>query len=142
MPALSRVTTVALVALGLGGGATASADPTSGVDSDLFRSSYDTGGIFALEGARLMPKRDLSFKVLLGYSQSPLNVAVPGIGTAVADTSKDRILDYVMTLDVAFGMTLTEKVAIGFDVAGYRTATGVGYGASSTLTTCRARLVA
>ena len=129
MPALSRVTTVALVALGLGGGATAVADPTSGVDSELFRSSYDTSGIFALEGARLMPKRDLSFKVLLGYSQSPLKLAVPGIGSAAGDTSKDRILDYVMTMDIAFGMTLTDKIAIGFDVAGYRTATGVGYGA-------------
>ncbi|MEO7094455.1 MAG: hypothetical protein ABI175_14465, partial [Polyangiales bacterium] len=129
MPALKRFSTTALVALLFGGGATAAADPTSGVDGELFRSSYDTGGIFAVEGARLMPKRDLSFKVLVGYAQSPLDMAVPGIGSAVADTSKDRILDYVVTMDVAFGMTLTDKVAIGLDVAGYRTATGVGYGA-------------
>ena len=29
---------------------------------------------------------------------------------------------------MAFGMTLTDRLAIGLDVAGYRTATGVGYG--------------
>ncbi len=127
MPALNRLTTATLAIL-VGGG-TAVADPTSGVDSALFRSSYDTSGIFALEGARLMPKRDLSFKVLMSYAQSPLDVAVPGIGNAAGDTSKDRVLDYAATLDIAFGMTLSERIAIGFDVAGYRTAPGVGYGA-------------
>src|SRR5205085_12278436 len=101
---------------------------TSGVDSVLFRSSYDTGGIFALEGARLMPKRDISLKVLAGYAQSPLDVAIPGVGAAMGDTTKDKVLDYALTLDIAFGMTITNKLAIGFDVAGYRTATGVGYG--------------
>jgi hypothetical protein len=45
--------------------ATAAAEPTSGVDGALFRSSYDAGGVFAVEGARLMPKRDLSLKVLV-----------------------------------------------------------------------------
>ncbi|MBL0217698.1 MAG: OmpA family protein [Myxococcales bacterium] len=117
------------LAIALLGAATASAEPTSGVDGVLFRSSYDTGGVFAVEGARLMPKRDLSFKVLLGYAQSPLDLAVPGIGNAMGDTSKDRILDYVVTLDIAFGMSLTDKLAVGFDVGGYRTSTGVGYGA-------------
>jgi hypothetical protein len=58
----------------------ASADPTSGVDGALFRSSYDAGGLFSVEGARLMPKRDLSFKVLLGYGYAPIRFAVPGIG--------------------------------------------------------------
>ncbi len=108
--------------------ASVAADPTSGVDSVLFRSSYDTGGVFAVEGARLMPKRDLSFKVLIGYAQSPLDVAVPGIGDAMGDKSADKILDYVITLDIAFGMSLTDKLAVGFDVGGYRTSTGVGYG--------------
>jgi outer membrane protein OmpA-like peptidoglycan-associated protein len=106
----------------------ASADPTSGVDTALFRSSYDTGGIFSLEGARLMPTHDVSFKLLLSYARSPLTVAVPGIGAAAGDTGKDRILDYLVTLDMAFGMTLGGAVAIGIDAAGYRTATGSGYG--------------
>jgi len=106
----------------------AHADPTSGVDGQLFRPSYDTNGIFAVEGARLMAVRDLAFKLIAGYSQSPLNVAVPGIGPAAGDTGKDPILDYVGTLDMTFGMTVTERVAIGFDVAAYRTATGAGYG--------------
>jgi outer membrane protein OmpA-like peptidoglycan-associated protein len=115
---------VAMIAGAGAGAAPAAADPTSGVDGALFRSSYDAGGIFAVEGARLMPKHDLSLKVLLGYARSPLVLAVPGIG----DASKDRILDYLVQLDVAFGMSLSERVAIGFDVAGYRTATGPGYG--------------
>jgi len=112
------------LALVLAATATASADPTGGVDSALFRSSYDTGGVFAVEGARLMPTHDLSFKLLLGYGRTPLKLAVPGIG----DGGKDRVLDYLVTLDLAFGMTLSDRIAIGLDVAGYRTATGGGYG--------------
>jgi hypothetical protein len=105
----------------------ASADPTSGVDGALFRSSYDAGGLFSVEGARLMPKRDLSFKVLLGYGGSPIRFAVPGIGGA-ADTGEDKVLDYLVTLEMAFGMTLSDRIAIGLDVGGFRTATGSGYG--------------
>lgn len=126
MPPLSKTTII--TALLVGSVATATADPTSGVDSDLFRLSYDTSGIFSLEGARLMPKRDLSFKVMLGYAQSPLDLAVPGIGAAAGDASSDKMLDYLMTIDMSFGMSITDKLAIGLDVAAYRTKTGVGYG--------------
>ena len=114
--------------LALFASAPASADPTSGVDSALFRSSYDAGGIFAVEGARLVPRGDLSFKVLVSFARTPLALAVPGIGGAAGDTGKDRVLDYVATLDLAFGMTLGDRVAIGIDVAGYRTSLGRGYG--------------
>ncbi|MBS1123841.1 MAG: putative internalin, partial [Deltaproteobacteria bacterium] len=103
------------------------ADPTSGVDGALFRSSYDANGVFAVEGAQLMPKHDLSLKLLVGYGKSPLDVGVPGIGAA-GDTTRDRILDDLATLDMAFGMTLTDRVALGIDVAAYRTRTGDGYG--------------
>jgi outer membrane protein OmpA-like peptidoglycan-associated protein len=102
----------------------ASADPTSGVDGALFRSSYDAGGLFSLEGARLLPRRDLSFKLLMSYARSPLTPAVPGIG----DTSGDRILNYLLTIDMAFGLSLSDRVAIGIDAAGFRTGTGSGYG--------------
>ncbi|MDQ3338704.1 MAG: OmpA family protein [Myxococcota bacterium] len=102
----------------------AAADPTSGVDGALFRSSYDANGIFAVEGARLMPKRDLSLKILGGYAKSPVDIAVPGIGSA----GEDPILKYVATLDMAFGMTLTERVAIGINAAAYRAKTDDGYG--------------
>ncbi|MFN0253357.1 MAG: OmpA family protein [Kofleriaceae bacterium] len=102
----------------------ASADGTSGVDGALFRSAYDSNGIFSLEGARLLPKRDLSLRVLAGWAKSPLDFAVPGIG---AD-GEDRILDYMVTLDMAFGISLTDRIALGLDVAAYRTATGDGYG--------------
>ena len=101
----------------------AHADPSSGVDVALFRSSYDANGIFSIEGARLMPPRDISFKFLAGYSKSPVDLNVPGIaGGSVS------VLNYVATFDMAFGMSLSSRLAIGFDVGGYRTATGVGYG--------------
>ncbi|HLL23698.1 MAG TPA: OmpA family protein, partial [Kofleriaceae bacterium] len=102
----------------------AAADSTSGVDGALFRSSYDANGIFALEGARLMPKRDLSLKVLGGYGQSPVDLAVPGIG----DVGDDSVLKYVATLDLTFGMTLTDRIAIGISAAAYRAKTADGYG--------------
>jgi outer membrane protein OmpA-like peptidoglycan-associated protein len=117
--ALTRSTIVVAVLA-----STAAADSTSGVDGALFRSSYDSNGVFGVEGARLLPKHDLSFKVLTGYAKSPIDTAVPGIG----DGSSDRILDYLVTLDMAFGMTLTDRIAIGFDVAAYRTKTEAGYG--------------
>jgi hypothetical protein len=115
--------TGALFALAAG----AMADSTSGVDVALFRSSYDANGVFTLEGARLMPKRDLSFKLMTGYSASPIDLAVPGIG-GTANTGEESILDYIVTIDMAFGMSITDKLAIGLDVGAYRTATGIGYG--------------
>lgn len=121
--AVSRIViSVALLA------STAHADPTSGVDTALFRPSYDSNGIFAVEGARLLPVHDLSFKFMAGYGTAPLNVSVPGIGGGLGDTAKDHILKYLGTLDMTFGMTLLSHVAIGFDVAAYRTATASGYG--------------
>jgi hypothetical protein len=124
VPALTRTAAVFVLATAT---ATARADSTSGVDAALFRSSYDAGGVFAVEGARLMPKRDLSLKALVGYARSPIAIAVPGIG-GEGDAASDRVLDYLVTLDLAFGMSLTERFAIGIDVAAYRTATGDGYG--------------
>jgi hypothetical protein len=103
---------------------TARADSTSGVDGALFRSSYDANGVFGVEGARLMPKRDLSLKVFVGYARSPIDLAVPGIGSP----DSDRILDYLVTLDMAIGITVTDRIAIGLDVGAYRTSTGSGYG--------------
>ena len=122
MPALKYLPPYAVLAASLLAHS-ASADPTSGVDSALFRSSYDSGGVFAVEGARLMAKRDLSFKILLGGGFAPLKLGMPGIGASGA-----KVLDYLVTIDLAFGMTVSDRVAIGFDVAGYRTATGDGYG--------------
>ena len=66
----------------------ASADPTSGVDSALFRPSYDPNGLFAVEGARLLPAHDLAFKLLMGAATSPIEASVPGIG----DDKSDKIL--------------------------------------------------
>ena len=105
----------------------AHANPHSGVDSALFRPAVDTSGVFSLEGARLMPKRDLSWKLLFGFAQAPFEAPVPGIG-GDEDTADDVILDYVMTIDIAFGMSLTKRLGIGLGVAAYRTNTGEGYG--------------
>ncbi|HEY0477890.1 MAG TPA: OmpA family protein [Kofleriaceae bacterium] len=128
MHALKSLTIAAVLAAATAAATVASADPSSGVDGALFRSSYDTGGVFSLEGARLMPRHDVSFKLLLSYARAPLSAAVPGIGGAAGDTASDRILDYLVTLDMAFGMSLTDRIAIGIDAAAYRTATGSGYG--------------
>jgi flagellar motor protein MotB len=108
--------------------APAIADPSGGVDTALFRQSYDTGGVFTLEGARLMPVRDLSWKVLTTYAKSPLDVAVPGIGAMANDVDTDSVLQYLLSIDMAFGMTIVERLAIGLDVGAYRTTTGEGYG--------------
>ncbi len=100
------------------------AEPTSGVDAALFRPSYDGSGVFSLEGARLATKRDLSWKMLLGFAKGPLDVEVPGIGAA----GVDNVLNYTLTLDMAFGFSVTKKVAIGLATAVYRTDPGPGYG--------------
>ncbi len=102
----------------------ASADPTSGIDSALFRSSYDPNGLFGVEGARLMPAHDLAFKILTGIGTSPIEANLPGIGDAKAD----KILGPIGLLEMAFGMSLTERIELGFNVAAYRTATESGYG--------------
>jgi flagellar motor protein MotB len=112
--------------------APAAADPSSGVDAALFRQSYDTGGVFTLEGARLMPVHDISWKVLTSYAQSPLDVAVPGIGAGPDDTTSDSVLGRVIVVDMAFGMSITEKLAIGLDVAAYRATAAEGYGKRGT----------
>ncbi len=105
----------------------ARADSTSGVDAVLFRPSVDGTGVWSLEGARIMPRRDLSWRLWVGFAQQPLSLAVPGIGGA-GDTNVDSVLDRVITINMAFGFALTPKLAIGFDVAGYRTELGEGYG--------------
>lgn len=125
MRALKSKIVLALLALTV---TRAAADPSSGIDSALFRNSYDANGIFALEGARLMAVHDISFKLDLTYGHAPLTLAVPGIGKAAGDTGKDRVLKYLGTFDMTFGMTVAERIAIGIDVAGYRTATDAGYG--------------
>jgi outer membrane protein OmpA-like peptidoglycan-associated protein len=113
----------------------AAADPTSGVDSALFRSSYDNGGVFALEGARLAPKGDIAFKLLAGLGRAPLKLSVPGIGTGAGDTGADRVLDYVATFDMAFALSLSDRIGFGLDVGGYRTSPGAGYGKRGHYTT-------
>lgn len=120
---------VASVVAGVVAGAAvpAYANPHSGVDAALFRPAVDTSGVFSLEGARLMPKRDLSWKLWFGFAQAPFEAPVPGIG-GPGDTAEDVVLDNVITIDIAFGMSLTRKLGIGLGVAAYRTNTGEGYG--------------
>jgi len=117
---------LALAAGALGGApAVAAADPSSGVDAALFRPSYDSSGVFSLEGARLPTKRDLTWKMLLGFASSPLDLHVPGISSG-SETSS--VLNYTLTLDMAFGFSVTKRFGIGLAAAVYRTDTGVGYG--------------
>ena len=118
----SSILVFALGAAVLGAGTgQAQADSSSGVDAHLFRTSFDTGGVFSLEGARLMPKRDLSLKALVGYAKNPFDVSVPGV-------DDDVVLDYALTLDIAFALTLTDRLELAFGTAVYRTGTGPAYG--------------
>jgi OmpA-OmpF porin, OOP family len=107
------------------GATPALADNSSGVDAALFRPSFDTGGVFSLEGATLMPRRDLVWKIVAGYAQHPFSAPVPGIG---GDDGSDAILKYDATLDFDFAFALTKRLTIGLDVAAYRTDPDVGYG--------------
>ncbi len=102
----------------------ARAEPSGGVDAVLFRPSYDTSGVFSLEGARLPTRRDLTWKMMMGFAKNPLNLSVPGIRNG----AESSILDYTLTLDMAFGFTVSKRVAIGLAAAVYRTQTGPGYG--------------
>src|SRR5690349_15200350 len=87
--------------------ATAQAEPHSGVDSALFRPSFDNTGVFSLEGARLMPKYDFSWKLWTGYAQKPFDAPVPGIGM---DDAEDPVLDYLATVDMVFALSLSKKL--------------------------------
>jgi len=124
-------THAALVAAALGAILVGTSAPAraqhSGIDSTLFRPAVDTSGVFSLEGARLMPKRDISWKFLVGYAAKPFEATVPGIGGA-DNQDADAVLKYLGTVDMAFGMSLSARFAIGFDTAVYRTDTGEGYG--------------
>ncbi len=128
---------VALFAAGVAAGLgllapSAHADSTAGVDAALFRPAVDHSGVWSLEGARPMPKRDLSWRLWLGFAQKPLSLTVPGIGGAttdgVGDVESDTVIDQVIQFNVAFGFALTQKLTIGFDVAAYRIELGEGYG--------------
>ncbi|MBP6633169.1 MAG: OmpA family protein [Kofleriaceae bacterium] len=118
----------AVVAASGGAVGPARADGTSGIDVALYRAAYDTSGIYTLEGARLMPLHELSWKLQTSYARSPVDVSIPGIGGAVGDTSADSVLGYLVTVDMAFGLTLSDRVGIGLDVAAYRTSTAEGFG--------------
>ncbi len=110
--------------LGLTAGV-AAADPTSGVDSNLVRPSLDSNGLFTLESGTLLPAHDLSFKLGVGYGQKPLNVAVPGIGTA---DGADSVLQYDLVTNLTTSLALTKKLQVGLDAGIYRTNTDEGYG--------------
>ena len=102
----------------------AAADPAAGVDNALWRPSYDTSGVLTLEGARLPPVHDLSWKMLMSYAHRPFQLAVPGIG----DGGDDPVLSYSATLDLAFGFVASERLAFGLAAAVYRADTAAGYG--------------
>ncbi len=124
----SACAVVATSVMGVAMAGVAQADSTGGVDSVMFRQSFDTSGVYMLDGARLMPVRDISWKVLVSYAQSPLDVAVPGIGMGMGDTGRDSVLGTTANVDMAFAMTLSKRFAIGLNVAAFRTSTAAGYG--------------
>ncbi|HVV88686.1 MAG TPA: OmpA family protein [Kofleriaceae bacterium] len=124
MPLSPRWSRAALLVVAAAAPRAVAADPSSGVDAALFRPSYDTSGLFSLEGARLPTRRDLSWKMWLSYADHPFDLKVPGIG----GDGTDHVLRWDVTLDFAFGFTVSERFAVGLAAAVYRADTGPGYG--------------
>jgi outer membrane protein OmpA-like peptidoglycan-associated protein len=118
--------TVAVALAGHAGAlAPAHADPAAGVDSYIFRPAMDNKGVFSLDGADTMEKHDLAARFFFGYGQSPLSVAVPGIGDG---TGEDVVLKFAVGLDIAIALALSKKLTVSFDAGLYRTDTDNGYG--------------
>lgn len=131
LPVIRRVsagTALAVFGVLASASASANADSTSGVDVALFRTAFDDGGIFALEGARLAPSRQLSWKVATSYARSPLDVAVPGIGDGAGDLATDSVLRHLFIVEMALAMSLGERFAVGFNAGAYRVTTDAGFG--------------
>jgi len=104
---------------------TAGADPTSGVDANLYRPALDATGVYTLEGGSVMPKGTVSVTTSAGYSQTPLNVPVPGIG---GDEANDSVLKYAIGLHLGVGFAFSDRWSIGIDAGLYRTDPDQGYG--------------
>ncbi len=119
LAAMSALTTV--------GAGQLAAEPTSGVDAQLFRPSFDANGLFSVESGEVMPKYDFSLKFALGYGQSPFSAAVPGIG-GTDDVASDKVLDFALGLHITTSFSITDRLAIGLDAGLYRTDTDEGYG--------------
>jgi hypothetical protein len=115
---------IALVVCSVG---VAPAEPHSGVDSQLYRQSFDPNGIYFLEGAELLPKHDFSMKLGVGFHQNPMRLAVPGIG-GQDDLNEDVVLKFALALHITMSFAITEKLQIGIDAGMYRTDPDEGYG--------------
>jgi hypothetical protein len=111
--------------LGLTAAAAAHASPHAGVDGQLYRPAMDPRGSFALEGAGSIGRGVFALKLDAGYWQSPLRVAVPGIGSP---DGADPVLDFVFTCELAVALGLSERLTVGFEAGLYRTDTAAGYG--------------
>jgi len=119
----------AAIAVALAGAAplAAHADPTAGVDTQLYRPAIDSNGIFSIDAAEGLPKYDMSFKMGVGYGQTPLTLAMPGVPGS-DDTAPDAILKYTLGVHMTVAFAFTSKLTVGFDTGLYRTDTDVGYG--------------
>ncbi len=103
------------------------ADPTAGVDVQLFRPTMDPNGIFSVEAAEGLPRYDMSFKMGVGYGQTPLTLTMPGIPDP-NDDSSDAMLKYTLGVHITAAFAFTKKLSFGFDTGAYRTDTDAGYG--------------
>ncbi|RMH41305.1 MAG: hypothetical protein D6689_11500 [Deltaproteobacteria bacterium] len=125
--AAAAVGAAVAVALGAAGPA-AAGSPHSGVDADLYKPSVDALGLWTLDAAQSLPRYDFSFKFGIGFVQSPLNVAVPGIGDTPDDTATDPVLKFTVPLHITLALAITNRLTIAFDGGMLRTNPDQGYG--------------
>ena len=118
---------VVAAAISTSGPGVARADSTAGVDSHLFRPALDSNGIFSVESAEGLPKHDFAFKFGFGFGQSPLQLAMPGIG-GTADENSDPLLKFSLGVHLGFAFGVSDKLSVAMDTGAYRTDTDEGYG--------------
>jgi|GEM_PF-1047678 len=115
----------AVAATAVLGAGLANASPHSGVDSQLYRPSFDAMGLLSLDSARSMQKYDFSLKLNLGYAQNLMSMPVPGIGS---EDDADTTLRFALNLNLNMAFAFTERLSLGFDVGMARVDTDDGFG--------------
>ena len=132
MPLASRASVlIAAFAAFVVAGSVAQGDPDSGVDSVIYRPSFDADGMWAIDNDRTIPALDLVWKTETAFGLAPLELPVPGIGEEAGDEGSDRVLSYVFTLHNVIVFGLTRRLSLGVEAALYRTDPADGFGERS-----------
>ena len=94
-----------------------------GVDSQMFRPTIDSFGIFSVDSAQTGQRWDFGFKFFGNYAQAPLTGDMPGVkGT------EDKLLDFDATMNLGFHLAPLRMLEVGIDVPITVVNVGEGYG--------------